>query len=89
MVGSPDALGASVELAGGAGGSGGIRRGRASGYLLVLAGQKERARSLLEQARTTLDPRYPNGHPAGALTQLTRAAGRNPRLPLAPSWFGF
>ncbi len=76
-------------------------------YLLALAGQTERARTLVDQARSTLAVRYPGGHPAGAtldyvqalatpqadtglaLAQLTRAAGRTPRLPLSPGWLGF
>lgn len=76
-------------------------------YLLALAGQTERARALVDQARSTLAVRYPGGHPAGAtldyvqalatpqadtslaLAQLTRAAGRTPRLPLSPAWMGF
>ncbi len=76
-------------------------------YLLALAGQTERARALVDQARSTMAVRYPGGHPAGAtldyvqalattqadsgaaLAQLTKAAGRAPRLPLSPGWFGF
>ncbi len=76
-------------------------------YLLALSGQTERARALVDQARSTMAERYPSGHPAGAtldyvqalatpnsdtgaaLAQLTRVAGRKPRLPLSPGWFGF
>ncbi|MES2583737.1 MAG: serine/threonine-protein kinase [Pseudomonadota bacterium] len=76
-------------------------------YVLALAGQSERAQSLVDQARSTLVARFPGGHPAGAtldyvqalatpqadanaaLAQLTRAAGRTPRLPLSPGWLGF
>jgi hypothetical protein len=76
-------------------------------YLLALAGQAERARALVEQARNTLNTRFPSGHPASgtldyvqalatpqadaalALRQLGLAAGRTPRLPLSPGWFGY
>ena len=76
-------------------------------YVLALAGQPERARKLLDQARSTLASRFPDGHPVSAtlnyvqalatpqadasasLLQLTQAAGRAPRLPLSPGWFGF
>lgn len=42
-------------------------------YLLALAGQSERARTLLDQARSTLATRFPGGHPVSATLDYVQA----------------